>query len=410
MKVYLAPCGMGVGHVSRCRPIADSLIERGRSIAVSTYSSGLEYAQRLGYPTVQTVPLWLKADDLSGVDFKLTAATSPGFFRGLWSIISQIVAEIRNIRRFRPAVVVSDTRLSSLVAAKLLMVPSVVILNQFRVKIPRRPSKGSMRPLDKIFFVIANVVWWLVSVVVGWIWCLADMILIPDLPPPHTISSGNLAIPRNCASKVEFLGPLIKRPSRNPSKPTTRDQLGYNSNQPIILVALSVSPGEGRQFVGRVEKILENLPSRYQIVMSRGKVSGSLHAERKGNLTVYDWISNLDEYLEICDLVVGRAGQVTIMSSIAHGKPLLLIPVPDHPEQLGNARRALELGVANVLSVEELTMNSLASAIDRMLRSPEYRDRLAEIAEHAYRIGGLERAITIVEELSRKSGDLAKSA
>ena len=104
---------------------------------------------------------------------------------------------------------------------------------------------------------------------------------------------------------------------------------------PLILVPLSVSPEEGYVFTRRIEKILEELSGRYRIVMSRGRASGSTEAERKGNLTIYDWIVGLDEYLEACDLVVSRAGQVTVLSSLAYGKPLLIIPIPDHPEQLG---------------------------------------------------------------------------
>jgi len=404
MRVYLSPCGMGLGHVSRCKTIADALIERDWSVLISTYSNGLEYASRLGYPTMETVPLWLKTNDEGGIDFKLTAATSPGLFRGLWSIVRQIVAEIRNIQRFRPTLVVSDSRASSLIAARLLRVPSIAILNQFNVRIARRPSKRRLRPLDKIFFLIANVVWWFVSVVIGWFWSFADTILIPDLPPPYTISSDSLAFPRGCARKVEFVGPLLNWPSGDPPKLVAKDRLGYDSVRPLILVPLSVLPREESGFVRRVEKTLEKLPDRYQIVMSRGRLSGSTEAERKGNLTVYDWISGLDEYFEACDLVVSRAGHVTVLSSLAYGKPLLIIPVPDHPEQLGNARRAFELGVARVLAVDELTADLLSSTIDRMLNSPEYARRAAEIRDLACRMRGVERVIAAVRQLSQGGG------
>jgi len=173
---------------------------------------------------------------------------------------------------------------------------------------------------------------------------------------------------------------------------------------PLILVPLSVSPEEGYVFTRRIEKILEELSSRYQIVMSRGRASGSTEAERKGNLTIYDWIVGLDEYLEACDLVVSRAGQVTVLSSLAYGKPLLIIPIPDHPEQLGNARRASELGVATVLAAEELTAPLLDSTIDRMLNSPEYAKRAAEIRDLTCRMNGLEKVIAAVAQLSQEGG------
>jgi len=404
MRVYLSPCGMGVGHVSRCRTIVEALAERDWSVLVSTYSNGLEYASKLGYPTVGTAPLWMKTNSEGRIDFKLTAATSPGFFRGLWSIIRQIVGEIGNIQHFRPSLVISDSRPSSLIAARLLGVPSVAILNQFKVRIARRPGKGHTGPLDTVFFFIANVVWWFVSVVIGWFWSFADRILIPDLPPPHTISSDNLSIPRRWARKVEFIGPLLNTSCGNSSKRVMEGGSDRASGMPLIFVPLSVPLGEGCGFTERVEKILEGLSGRYRIVMSRGRVSGSTEAERKGNLNVYDWIFGLERYLEACDLVVSRAGHMTILSSLAYGKPLLIIPIPDHPEQLSNARRASELGVATVLAADKLTTDLLGSTIDRMLNSPEYARRAAEIRDLTCGMKGLERVIAAVTELSQEGG------
>lgn len=401
MRIYLAPCGMGLGHISRCKTIARTLAERGWSVIISTYSDGLEYARELGYPTVSTVSLALKTNSDGGIDFKLTAATSPGFFHGLWSILRQILAEMKNIRTLNPALVISDSRVSSLIAAKLLRVPSIALLNQFNVRIVRRPSKRHLGPLDRIFFFVANIIWFFVNPLIGWFWSFADKILIPDLPPPHTISFENLAIPKSSARKVEFIGPLLERISVNPSKLTARQRLGYDAKRPLILVPLSIPLNEGSGFVNRIENILEKLPNSYQIVMSRGKVSNSTQAQRRNNLTVYDWILNLDEHIEACDLVVSRAGHLTILSSLAYGKPLLIIPIPDHPEQLGNARRAFELGVAEILATDELSIPHLLPAIQNMLNSPKYARNAAEIGELSRRMGGTERVIAAVEQLSQ---------
>jgi len=243
-------------------------------------------------------------------------------------------------------------------------------------------------------------------VVIGWFWSFADRILIPDLPPPHTISSDNLSIPKRWARKVEFIGPLLNTSCGNSSKHVVEGGPDRASGMPLILVPLSVPLGEGCGFTGRVEKILEELSDRYRIVMSRGRVSGSTEAERKGNLEVYDWIFGLNRYLEACDLVVSRAGHMTILSSLAYGKPLLIIPIPDHPEQLSNARRSSELGVATVLAADKLTADLLGSTIDRMLSSPEYARRAAEIRDLTCGMKGLERVIAAVTELSHE-GDSA---
>ena len=404
MRIYLAPCGMGVGHISRCNKIANMLAERGWSVVISTYAEGLEYARKLRYPIMDTVHLEMKTYSDGKINFKLTAATSPGLFRGLWLILKQIVAEMKNILRVKPVLVISDSRASTLIAAKLLHVPSIAILNEFSIKLIRRPSGGNLGPLDKIFFFIANLVWVFVSPFIGWFWSFADKILIPDLPPPYTISSEHLAIPRSCASKVEFIGPMLGTISSNPSRMEVRNRLGYDPEKPIIVVPLSVMLSEGSDFIDRVEGIMEKLSNRYQIVMSRGKVSGSPEARRRDGLTVYDWISDLDEYLKACDLVISRAGHMTILTSLAYGKPLLLMPVPDHPEQLGNARRASELGVALTLSQDELSVDRIGTIIKHMLDSPEYERKATEIEESMRNMSGIEKVVESVEQLSQERG------
>ena len=402
MRIYLAPCGMGVGHISRCKTIANLLAEHDWSIFVSTYSDGLEYAKGLGYPLVETVPVTMKTNSDGGIDFKLTAATSPGLFRGLWSILRQIIAEMRNIQRIKPALVVSDSRASSLIAARLLRVPSIAILNQFSIKLVRRPSRGRMGILDKIFFLIANTIWFLVNPIIGGFWSFADKILIPDLPLPYTISYENLAIPRSCTQKVEFIGPLLKQIPTNPSKLVVRNHLGYDVNRPLILVPLSVPLNEESDFVEQVERVLEKLPDSLQIVMSRGRICSSAEAQRKKNITVYDWIFNLDDYLEACDMVISRAGHHTILSSLAYGKPSLVIPIPDHPEQLRNARRASQLGVAKVLSADELTVDRLVSAIDDILNTHSYAGNASAMGDLMRKMKSTEEVIEVIEQLSQR--------
>ena len=399
MRIYLAPCGMGLGHITRCKAIVNISGKHDWPVYVSTYSDGLEYARGLGYPIVETVPVELKTNSDGRIDFKLTAATSPGFFRGLWSIVKQIVAEIRNIQRLKPAIVVSDSRASPLIAARFLNVPSIAILNQFSIKIVRRPSKTKLGPLEKIFFLVANMVWFFVNPIIGWFWSFADKILIPDLPIPYTISSENLAIPKSCLHKVEFIGPLLEQAPLPQSRSAAKEKLGYDVNRPLILVPLSTPLNEGLDYASRVESILEKLPHQYQVVMSRGKVSNSNHLRRKDNITVYDWILNLDEHLQACDLVVCRAGHLSILGSLAYGRPMLILPIEDHPEQLGNARRAYELGVAEVLGTEQLMVEHLLSTINNILNSSKYAENASKVAELILEMKGTERVIATIQQL-----------
>ena len=58
----------------------------------------------------------------------------------------QVNAEIRYMKAFKPDAVVSDSRLSSIFAAKLLGLPVLLILNQFTPLIPR--AEGHVHALE----------------------------------------------------------------------------------------------------------------------------------------------------------------------------------------------------------------------------------------------------------------------
>jgi UDP-N-acetylglucosamine:LPS N-acetylglucosamine transferase len=58
------------------------------------------------------------------------------------------------------------------------------------------------------------------------------------------------------------------------------------------------------------------------------------------------------------------------MKSIMLGKPMILVPIPDHTEQYGNAKRASELGTAEIIPQREVTAERLLSATRKLLDSP----------------------------------------
>ncbi len=52
------------------------------------------------------------------------------------------------------------------------------------------------------------------------------------------------------------------------------------------------------------------------------------------------------------------------------GKPMILVPIPDHTEQYGNAARASQLGFAEVIPQKEVCIERLLDATKRLLDSP----------------------------------------
>ncbi|MGB9022960.1 MAG: glycosyltransferase [Candidatus Bathyarchaeia archaeon] len=370
LRVYVAPCGIGLGHITRCEPIADALVSQGAEVVYSTYSDGLDYARRRGLPTLPTVPIGLKAKEDGTVDFKMTAATS-GFSLGVRRFLKQLTAEIRNIKRFKPDVVLSDSRVSSLIAGKLMGVPVALILNQFRVEIVKKPSAKKISPVERLFFLIVNIFWLFFRTFLGGVWARSDLMLIPDFPAPYTISASNLAIPRRYKKKVKLIGPIVSdAPRERPSGGALNGSLFFASRKPLIYAAISGPKTERTVLADLLLESLRRFPSEYEVVASRGEPNGSSAPVRDGNLTVYDWVEDQYELLEASDVVVSRAGHGTIMKAIMLGKPMILIPIPDHTEQYGNAKRASRLGLAEIVPQREITVERLLDATKRLLRSP----------------------------------------
>ena len=405
MKVYIAPCGLGLGHIARCEPIARRLIEKGATVVFSTYLDGLQYAQIKKFRTVETIPISFKVRADGSVDFKRTASSS-GFSLGVRRFLRQILKEVENIASFRPDVIVSDSRASSIVAATLLGVPTILLLNQFKVEIVRRPSTVKMGLFDRLFFFVANIFWIFVRTLLQGVWALSDTILIPDFPLPYTIALGNLAIPKKYQSRVRLIGPIVEvKPDQLTSKEEIRKKLGFNSDRHLIYAAVSGPRVERRYLANKLLEILRNPHPDYQIVLSKGEPSSEAYPKECDGVMVYDWIDDLTQFelLKACDLLVCRAGHGIVTKAMTYGKPLILIPIPDQTEQYGNANRAVRLGVAEVIMQSELNEENLFKAAERILNSDIYEGRAQRVADMAATLDATKTAIEVVEQLASRS-------
>jgi len=403
LRVYLAPCGIGLGHMTRSAPIAAELNRRGIETVFSTYLDGLDYARHNKLPTYEAVPINFKVTSDGTIDFKMTAATS-GFSLGIRMLLRQVVREIQFLKNFRPDVVFSDSRASSLIAARMMRIPVALMLNQFSVEIIRRPSSRSLSPLDRLFFVIANIGWRFVRTAIGLVWGRSQLILIPDLPSPYTISLDNLAIPRSYNGKVKLIGPIVEthRTSKHEQEQTKR-RLGFDNKMPLIYAAVS-GPKVEREILARI--LLEALPEisrKFTVVMSRGEPSGRARLYSRNGVRVYDWIENQDDFIKASDIVVSRAGHGTIMKSLSYGKPMILVPIPDHTEQYSNARRAVSLHVAVMIDQDKLNIETLRMAVEGILGSDEYRTNSQRVMEAAASIHAVATACDLVMGLATEA-------
>jgi len=386
MRVQFSPCGVGLGHVGRCIPIARRLEKEGTQVLFSTYKEGIRYVQQEGFPVVEVPPIGFVVKPDGTVDFRQTTV-NPGPFFASFTFLKQVEAEIKIMKAFKPDVVVSDSRASPLIAAKLLGIPELCILNQFQVIIPRR----------KRFLRLARLADAFTLTVIGKIWTTGTQTLIPDFPPPYTLSTGNLRIPKAYRKHVKLIGPVLSvRPDDLPSRKEIRKKLGLAGDKPLIFAPISGPVKERAYFMGILRQIFKEFPDDYQIVMSLGYPNASVEPVKNRNVIVYGWIPNRFEYLKACDLVIARAGHGTVAQSICYGKPIILVPTPSHTEQLNNAKNAVELGIAEMIEQDDLNKHILLATVGKILKNSRFQERTKQIQKDIIKLDGLETAVQMI--------------
>jgi len=389
LKVYFGVCGIGLGHAGRSIPIARKLEKKGAEFFFSTYRDAVKYIEQEGFPFVESPSMGFMVKSDGTVDFRQTVV-NPGPFFASFMLTKQVEAEIKFMRAFKPDVVVSDSRVSPLLAAKILDIPDVCILNQFQIIIPRRTR----------LLRLAKLVDTGALAMIGKLWTSgATHLMIPDFPLPYTLSAGNLNIPKAYQKRVKLVGPILPvHPQELPSREELKEKLSLNEALPFVFVPIS-GPAKERTYITEVLlQIFSDFPQEYQVVMSLGYPGAINKTIRHGNVSIHNWIPNRFEYLKACDLVVARAGHGTLAQGICYGRPMILIPTPSHTEQLNNARRVKEMGMAEVLNQSDVNRKTLIETIEKMLSDNSSSERAEEIGKA---VSGLNGLMTVVETIIR---------
>jgi UDP:flavonoid glycosyltransferase YjiC (YdhE family) len=372
-------------------PIAKELRKERVEVAFSTYRDGIRYVEHEKLPLMKAPPIGFQVKPDGSIDFRQTAV-NPGPFFASFTLLEQVNAEVKFMESFEPDIVVSDSRISSLLAARLLGIPRICILNQFQLIVPRRKHLLHLaRFADSIALTL-----------VGKMWTSGNTVLIPDFPPPYTISTGNLNIPKSYRKNVRLIGPILEvRPPELDSKDKLRKKLELPLDKPVIFVPISGPIKEKAFLTGLIRKTLLEFPKDYEIIMSLGYPDDNSRPVRYGNVTIYKWIPNRFEYLKACDVVVARAGHGTITQAMCYGKPIILVPTPSHTEQINNAKQASDLGVAGILLQENLNKQELLKSVKQALDG-KTKEKLETIQQELLRYDGAKEVVRTITQMAQE--------
>ncbi len=119
------------------------------------------------------------------------------------------------------------------------------------------------------------------------------------------------------------------------------------------------------------------------------------------NLDVRPYIDNMPTCMAAADLVICRAGAITLSEIEAMGKPAILIPSPNVAEnhQYHNAMALVNSGAAEIIEETDLSGELLMKKVDKMLLDPKKLAKIGENSKKMAIIDANERIYSVVKNI-----------
>lgn len=224
---------------------------------------------------------------------------------------------------------------------------------------------------------------------------LANKIAIPSAVKvccnfPETLDS----LPKG---KAVLTGSPIRQELLSGNKIAAMDMCGFTADKPVILV---IGGSLGSVIVNNaVRKSLPRLLEKFQIIhlCGKGKTDDSLN-DTKGYCQFEYIRDELRDIFALADIVISRAGANAICELLALRKPNLLIPLSakaSRGDQILNARSFERQGFSMVIEEEDLTEDSLVSAVFDLY---ENRGSYIDAMRNSDQQDSIDTIISLIEE------------
>ncbi len=275
-------------------------------------------------------------------------------------------------------VLVDSMILAGLRAAEQAGLPTAVLMHTFHRYHTHQWSRGPI-----------GVVAALRGMRPGRLWNDAERVLVA------TDSALDPATQRRLPANVRYTGVV-----QAPIEPVTRE------GKPIVLVSLSTIFFESLETtLQRILDAVGELPIRG--IMTTGAVApGALRAP--ANVEMHQYLPH-DEIMPSVSLVVGHGGHSTTMRALAHGVPLLIMPMHRVVDQPMVGKAVAAAGAGRVLP-KNASVEKIRSAVRSLLQDPSYRHAAAAIGARLRSCNGAIVAADEIESLLKVRKEPAQSA
>ncbi|GAJ39903.1 undecaprenyldiphospho-muramoylpentapeptide beta-N-acetylglucosaminyltransferase [Saccharococcus caldoxylosilyticus] len=196
--------------------------------------------------------------------------------------------------------------------------------------------------------------------------------------------------------KGVYIGAVVREELKRGDADKGRKLCQFEKGKPVLL-AMGGSLGSKR-INDALRANLQTLLSDFQIVHICGKGNVDAKLANEKGYKQFEYVhEDLPHLLAMADIVLSRAGANSIFEFLALRKPMLLIPLSKEAsrgDQILNARSFEKSGYAEVLMEEDLTNESLQSAIYHLYQN---KDRYQQNMERSDAGDALEKLLTLIE-------------
>lgn len=330
MKLLFVVCGEGLGHASRCLHLGHFLQQEGHTVHFAGYGKSYDFMNQHGCTA------------LHGIQREVCLEGENGFFslkktlRYSKFVPFDILRSARDVRRLihdhHYDCVVCDTMYGGVLAARLERVPLVFITNQNHFNGP----DGTTNP-----------VWAIMNLLIRRYLRLANRVIVPDYPPPDTVSEYNLRIPASERDRYCFTGPFYQfDPNR------------YTYGSATIFASFGGEPYKLPMY-----QMLRSIADRRKDLLFDVFYTGPVLPESSDNFLSHGYVPNLYEHLAQAKIAIVHGGLTTLHEALLFEKPVLIIMDPGHPEQQNNAKKIVDMGAGTAVDGRTITPGVLEEKI-----------------------------------------------
>ena len=135
--------------------------------------------------------------------------------------------------------------------------------------------------------------------------------------------------------------------------------------------------------------------------MSETLKADGIHPGRTKNIWLREYIDDMPRCLAAADLVICRAGAITLSELQAQGKAAILIPSPNVAEnhQYHNAMALVNRGAAALIEDKDLTGKRLTEEVERLTADPGKLHEMGQKAQETAILDSCERIYQVITDV-----------